>query len=82
MDWDNVDFNSSYERDQDFLDGYDFNTLILELVCNYPKETVNAALIRKHVSDTIRQRVNDAVDIIDKNAEAIAKEVINYHKID
>lgn len=34
MDWKNVDLDDGYERDQNILDPYDFDTLLLEISCN------------------------------------------------
>lgn len=35
MDWKNIDLASNYERNQTFLDGYSFETLLLEIDCNF-----------------------------------------------
>ena len=34
MDWKNVDLSSDYERSQDILSSYSFDTLLLEISCN------------------------------------------------
>ena len=34
MDYLNIDFNSDHERNSNILDGYDFETLFLEISCN------------------------------------------------
>jgi len=44
MDWKNIDLTSGYERDQNFLDGYDFETLLLEIHCNMKEITKEAIL--------------------------------------
>ena len=34
MDYLNIDFSSDHERNSNLLDGYDFETLFLEISCN------------------------------------------------
>ena len=82
MDWNDIDLKSNYERSQTFLDGYDFETLILELTCNYPAKDVNPALVRKHAIEAIQAKAEEAVSIIEHNMRNIAKEVTDYHKQD
>ena len=80
MNWNNIDLASNYERSQNFLDGYDFETLILELTCNYKAELMCPGLVRQHAAEAIAAKARDAIDIIEKNSINISKEVINYHK--
>ena len=82
MDWNNIDLNSNYELSRDFLDGYAFDTLILELTCNYKAEDITPALVRKHVAESITMKVEDAIGIINDNALNIANSVKEYHKQD
>ena len=80
MDWNNIDLNSNYERSQTFLDGYDFDTLILELTCNYKAEDITPVLVRKHAIEAIQAKAEEAVSIIEHNMKNIAKSVKDYHK--
>jgi len=82
MDWNNIDLSSNYELSRDFLDGYSFDTLILELTCNYKAELITPELVRKHAKEFILAKADEAFSIIEHNAKNIAKEVITYHKQD
>lgn len=63
MDWNNVDLTSEYERDQDILDGYSFDTLLLEISCN--------------VKDITPQSVHEQFEISLKNKIDSAREVFS-----
>ena len=82
MDWNNIDLDSAYERSRTFLDGYDFDTLILELTCNYRAEDITPGLVRKHAIEQITLKAEEAVSIIEHNMLNIAKNVRIYHETD
>ena len=49
MDYLNIDLNSNYERNADILDGYNLDTLFLEISCNLREineETVKSNFMR------------------------------------
>ena len=56
MDWNNIDFNSSYERGQDFLSGYNFETVILEVLCNMRTEDINPNSVMQHINKVINNK--------------------------
>ena len=76
MNWNNVDLNSGYEKSQNFLDGYDFDTLLLEVYCNMKKEDTTRENILKHVKAEIANRVQSANEIILANIDNIVKYAI------
>lgn len=73
MDWTKVDLKDNYERNQTFLDGYSFDTLLLELQCNYPKEKLTKEVVMKHVTSIIENNVAEAFSIINDNLDNIIK---------
>jgi len=82
MDWNNIDTSSNYELSRDFLDGYAFDTLILELTCNYKAELITPGLVRTHAIKAIQAKAEEAVSIIEHNMVNIANSVKEYHKQD
>ena len=73
MDYLNADFNSTYETSQDFLDGYSFETLFLEISCNMKPEERTEENILKHVKETLKNRQEEALEIIKSNLKNIVK---------
>lgn len=74
MDWNNVDLSRGYERDQNFLDGYSFDMLLLEIHCNMKKENITEVNVRQHVEKVIRGKVEEAYSILDSNLANIIKQ--------
>ena len=73
MDWNNVDLKDGYQRSQTFLDGYSFDTLLLELQCNYPKEKLTKEVVMKHVTTIIENNVAEALSIVNSNLDNIIR---------
>ena len=71
MNWRNIDLKSNYEKDRNFLDGYDFSTLLLEVECNLIEITRETIL--EHVKKEIEIRVKSANDILLSNVDNIVK---------
>lgn len=80
MDWNNVDLNSDYERNKDFLTGYSFDTLLLEISCNL--KDINADTVRKHCFAELNNRIREAKEIFEANLNNILKEAIKYRNIE
>lgn len=80
MDWNNVDLNSDYERNQDFLTGYDFDTLLLEISCNLRE--INHKTVRDHCYNMLNDRIREAREIFEANLNNIVKEAIRYRNIE
>lgn len=66
-----MDLSDGYERDQNFLDAYSFDTLLLEIKCNMRVEEITKENIRNHVAKLISNRVAEALEIVDDNMQNI-----------
>ena len=73
MDWNNIDLNSSYERSQDFLDSYDFVTLLMELETNFKTEDLTEEKVLKHAFEQINNKVREAKEILRDNIKQIVQ---------
>lgn len=72
MDWNNVDLTNDYERSRDFLTGYSFETLLLEVSCNLRE--INKETIRKQFETELNSRIREAREIFEANLNNIVKE--------
>ena len=73
MDWNNINLNSEYERSQNFLDGYDFETLLLELQTNFKTEDLTEEKVLNHAFKAIENRVREAKEILRDNIKQIVQ---------
>ena len=80
MDWNNIDLNSDYERNQDFLTGYSFDTLLLEISCNL--RIINNTTVREHCYNELNNRIREAKEIFEANINNIVKNAIDYRNIE
>lgn len=71
MDWNNMDMESPYERDQNILDNYTFSDLILEMECNAKELTLEA--LESQFNETLKLHVNSAKEVFEANKENILK---------
>lgn len=76
IDWNNVNLSSSYERDQNILEPYDFDTLLLEISCNLRDEQLTAHDIRKHAREVINAKRREALEILEANLTNIVNKAI------
>ena len=74
MDWKNVNLESSYERAQNILDPYNFETLLLEINCNI--RDINSETVRAEAMAQIRAKFEQAVHILDENLNSITQKAI------
>ena len=74
MDWNNVNLKDAYERDQNILDGYDFDTLLLEISTNIRSEDINEATITANFEQELKNKMYWARDIFKNNLQNILKE--------
>ena len=51
MDYLNIDLNSDYERNADILDGYNLDTLFLEISCNLRE--INEETVKKQFYESL-----------------------------
>lgn len=69
MNWRNVNLKDGYEREQDFLDGYSFDTLLLEIQCNLKE--INRKTVEEHFLEVLRYKIDDAKEIFYNNIDNI-----------
>ena len=74
MDWNNVDLDSRYERDQNILDGYSFDTLLLEISCNVREITKET--VKKQFVISLNSKIQSAREIFNNNLDNIVKKAI------
>lgn len=56
------------------LDGLDFQTLILEVRCNFPKDKINKETVFKQFMEDLSVRVEDAKFLLNLCMDKIIKE--------
>jgi len=71
MDFNNVDLNDGYERDQNIIDPLSFDTLLLEISCNLRE--INRETVLKQFEDDLQSKITSAREIIDANIDNIVK---------
>lgn len=76
MNWQNVNLKDNYERDQNILDPYSFDTLLLEISCNLPEITEET--IRKQFETSLKSKIDSAREIFNDNLQNILNEAIAY----
>lgn len=76
INWANVNLESGYERDQNMLDPYNFDTLLLELNTNLPKEKLTRVNIDKHFNEVLADKVRVAKEIFYDNLNNIQKQAL------
>ena len=71
MDYFNIDLNSDYERNTDILDGYNLDTLFLEISCNLRE--INEETVKKQFYESLNSKIQIAKDIFNANLQNIVK---------
>jgi len=79
MNWKNIDLNSPYERDQNILDSYDSDTLLLEIEHNCPE--INRDTVRKQALYEINLKAKVAKEILEANLDNYVKEALKYRNM-
>lgn len=74
MDWTNVNLNSNYERSQNMLDAYDFETLLLEISCNLKE--INKETVTKQFYESLSSKIECAKEVFRNNLENILNKAI------
>lgn len=72
MNWKNVNLSDGYEREQNILDPYNFDILLLEINCNLREITAEA--IESHFKTVLAAKVEQAKEIFADNAANILKQ--------
>ena len=71
MDYFNIDLNSDHERNADILDGYNLETLFLEISCNLRE--INEETVKKQFYESLNSKIQSAKDIFNANLKNIVK---------
>lgn len=74
MNWNNVNLNDGYERSQNLLDPYNFDTLLLEVSCNIKE--INTETVKAQAMESMRAKYYTAVEILSANIENITAKAI------
>lgn len=78
MNWNNINLNSPYELQQDILDGYDCETILLEVSCNVKEITIES--VRKQAMVSIKSKYNTAIEILEANLANLTAAAIKDRK--
>ena len=71
MDFLNIDLKSDCERNADILDGYDLETLFLEISCNLIE--INEETVKQQFYESLNSKIETAKDIFNANLQNIVK---------
>lgn len=74
MNWKNVNLKSPYESSQEILDGYSFDTLLLEIACNLP--ALNAETIKAQFEISLKSKIDSAREVFNDNLANILAEAL------
>ena len=80
MDYLNIDLNSDYERNADILDGYNLDTLFLEISCNLRE--INEETVKKQFYESLNYKIQSAEDIFNANLKNIVKYALEERAIE
>ena len=71
MDYLNIDLNNDHERNTDILDGYNLDTLFLEISCNLRE--INEETVKKQFYESLNSKIQTAKEIFSANLQNIVK---------
>ena len=71
MDYLNIYFSSDHKRNSNLLDGYDFETIFLEISCNLTE--INEESVKKQFYESLNSKIQSAKDIFNANLKNIVK---------
>ena len=71
MDFLNINLNNDHERNTDILDGYDLETLFLEISCNVTE--INEETVKQQFYESLNSKIQSAKDIFNANLKNIVK---------
>ncbi len=70
-DWNNVDLNNDYQRSQNILEPYSFDTLLLEIHCNILDQNLNKVAIIAQFEKELQSKIREAREIFKANLDNI-----------
>ena len=71
MDYLNINLNNDHERNADILDGYNLETLFLEISCNLRE--INEETVKQQFYESLNSKIQSAKDIFNANLKNIVK---------
>lgn len=71
MNWNNIDLNDNYERDQHLIDSLTFSTLLLEVGCNC--RVIDEDSIKKQFEEDLQTRIVEAREVFAANLANLVK---------
>ena len=80
MDYLNIDLSNDQERNTDILDGYDLETLFLEISCNLTE--INEETVKQQFYESLNSKIQSAKDIFNANLKNIIKYAQEERAID
>ena len=80
MDYLNIDLSNDHERNTDILDGYDLETLFLEISCNLTE--INEETVKQQFYESLNSKIQSAKDIFNANLKNIVKYAQEERAID
>ena len=67
MDYLNINLNNDHERNSNILDGYDLETLFLEISCNVTE--INEETVKMQFYESLNSKIQCAKDIFNANLQ-------------
>ena len=80
MDYLNINLNNDHERNTNILDGYNLDTLFLEISCNLRE--INEETVKKQFYDSLNSKIQSAKDIFNANLQNIVKYALEERAIE
>jgi hypothetical protein len=74
MNRNNINLNSPYESSQEILDGYSFDTILLEIDCNLP--VINPETVKAQFEFELQKRLRSAREVFAANLDNIVNHAI------
>jgi hypothetical protein len=71
MDFNNIDLNSNYEKDQNIMDSLNTNDLLLMINCNVRE--INEKTVKREFEEWLKIAVNSARETFEANKKNITK---------
>lgn len=65
MDWNNVNLDSPYERDQHLISSVSFDTFLLEIECN--ERVIDRESLTRHFEQRLDMLVGEAKEVFNAN---------------
>ena len=76
----NINLDNDHERNTDILDGYDLETLFLEISCNLTE--INEETVKQQFYESLNSKIQSAKDVFNANLKNIVKYAQEERAID